>query len=305
MTTDRIRELVELLPAQNAYAARPIISDSLSSRRQREVSVFAHALTDPQFGWMFVKAHVDARKTPACQVTEPGLLRAFCFHQHDVRDDAVLGVMMLRTKEERVRRCMLHCMLLVEKYSFEQIAGELCLPVDVITTYETLFWNVRDRLVDKVYIAAILFPDSTQLTWIKDYHLTEDFQALAMRAASLHGVDIAKAFLGLQSPMSDFDAEGHAKAFESHIASMASYASKLGLLMQPNVPAIAHGRGLLQSIKQGGAQSVNDDDRVGVGGMSLQESMLDHFKRVTEPDLQYRLQLQRLDMANALNKAAN
>lgn len=297
MQVERIETLVGMMPARNAYANR-IGGDAFQT--PAEVSLYANALADPMFGWCFTKAFLDAKKPLPETVTESPLLRAYCYYAYSNRDPDVRRAFQLRTQAEKIRRTMLHCMLLIEKYDLKHISGELQLDLDVVRIYEMLFWNVRDRLQDKMFVNSLVYPETTQVLWVKQYHLNEDPLNLALRAAVTHGMETVKAFLGMTNQTDEFDAEGYAKAFEAQVVSTASHSARMGLLHQSDVPSISSGRSMVQSSKLGGDVAKDDDSRLGLGSFGMKAAVLEHWRRLTDHDLQYRLRLQQIGIQKEL-----
>lgn len=304
MRIERIETLAGLLPPQNAYIKRlgrgPShygVSDS--------VQAYSQAMSDPMFGWQFVKTFLDSEKNIPIAVTESTLLRAYCFHRYNNGDRDLRMAFQLKTRAEKNRMIMLQCMLLLEKLSLEHIAGELSLSLDTVRIYADLFWNVRDRLRDNVYINSLIYPDSTQVLWVKDYHQNEDPLHISLRAAYHYGMDTVKSFLGIANQTSEYEPENHAKTLEAQVLSTASHSARLGLLHQKDVASIDSGRLMVQSSKLGGDLGKDDDSRLGLGSFGMKASVLEHYRRISEHDIQYRLRLQQLGMDKELEATAN
>lgn len=304
MDKTRIEQLVAVMPAQNAYTRRTGAHLAQGIDAPAEVVLFAHGMNDPMFGWVFVKSFLDQKQDLPCDVVESPLLRAFAYFRYANRDPHVRQAFQLRTHAEKLQRAMIQCMLLIEKYSLEHIASEMMLDLDVVEIYQTLFWNVRDRMRDKVYLTSLVYPQSTQVLYASNYQQQEDFVNIAMRAAVGPGMDTVREFLGLACPTKEFEAEAFAKAFEAQVLSTATHAARLGYLHQQNVPAISGGRLMVQSTKMGGNVSKDDDSRVGLGSFGMRASTLEHFRRIAESDVQYRLRLQQISAQNELLKDA-
>lgn len=285
------------MPERNPYALRrggdPVANN-------REVSLYAQATNDPMFGWTFVKSFLDARRPLPAFVTDSALLRTYCFHRYSNRDPDVRRAFQLRTTAEKQKRTMLQCMLLVGKLDTEHIAGELHLDPDVVDIFETLFWNVRDRKQDTLYINSLIYPETTQVLWVDKYHLNEDYLNMALRAAVTNGLDTVKVFLGMQTQTDEFNADGHAKAFEAQVVSTAKHSARMGLLHQQNVPSISSGRSMVQSSKLGGDVAKDDDSRAGLGSFGMQAAVLEHYRRISEHDVQFRLRLQQIGIQRDL-----
>lgn len=287
----RIEELVSYLPQRNLYQ-RQAGGYTLEMRAApAEVITYAQAMMDPMFGWVLVQSHLESSKWISENITEPSLLRAWCYSKFGRQDRGVRLALQLRTAAEKNRRILLHCLLLLNHCKRSEIAAELQVPEDVICIYEDLFWNVRDRLVDTTYINAIVFPDTTQVTWMPNYHINEDAEKLALRATLNGGISTVRAFLGMTSACVESDAAGQLKLLEAQLASAAVHMARMGMTHQAHIPALQSGRAVLQSGKLGGEQSVLDDDRKGLG--SLGDQAMAQFRKMTDINATHILQLQR------------
>lgn len=304
MRIERIETLAGLLPTQNAYIKRLGRSPS-NYGVSDSVQAYSHAMSDPMFGWQFVKSFLDNNSQLPIAVTESTLLRAYCFHRYNNGDRDMRMAFQLKARAEKNRMIMLQCMLLLEKLSLEHIAGELGLSLDTVRIYGDLFWNVRDRLKDTVYINSIVYPDTTQVLWVTDYHKNEDPLNISLRAAYHYGMETVKAFLGIANQTNEFEPENHAKTLEAQVLSTAAHSARLGLLHQSHVASIESGRMMVQSSKLGGDLGKDDDSRLGLGSLGMKGSVLEHYRRISEPDVQYRLRLQQLGMDKELEATAN
>lgn len=287
MHPSRIEALVDLLPATNAY--RRMGWSSGGAQTNEEVHVFAKANMDPAFGWVFVQAFLEAKQAPPLQVTESSILRGWCYQKYRRPDRDVRLAFQLRTEAERNRRIFLECMLLLG-IDREQIASELQLTSDAVEIYHDLFWNVQDRTEDLSFISNLVYPHTTQITWLPGYHIKEMPEMLALRAAQSGGLETVKVFLGAKPECQETGSEASSKVFESQIVSAAVQQVRMGLLHQNGVAAIAHGRAVLQSVKMGGQLQPTDDDQAGLG--SLGSSLMEHFLRTADTERTQRLKMQ-------------
>jgi hypothetical protein len=302
MKLDRIEHLASLLPPRNVYTHMMELGPDVQDNMAEEISVYGHSVMDPAFGWKLIKSFLDSGLPLPPEIHESPLSRAYCFYKYNNGDAELRTVFMLRLKIMKTVRACIECMLLVEKFTHEQIGDEIGATADIIDAYETLFWNVRDRLKERAYIASVLYPESTQVLWNPDYHIQEDYQSMSWRAAWLHGIDTSRAFLGMQRQTEEHDAEMHARVFESQVISTSSYSARMGLLHQGHAPSIDRGRAIVQSSKLGGDNKQTSDDQLGMGSFGMLPNMLEHFRRISEPDVQHRLNLQKLQMQKQLKE---
>ncbi len=292
MIAERVKQLIQMLPPDSIYAKADRGEAPADFRAARDVAAKASAMTDPKFGWAFVSAWLEAEQELPEAITEPEYCRAFCYFGYDNKDEDACDAFRLQTRAELWRRVMVQCMLLLKEYSYERIAKETNLPEAAIRIYAEMFFNVRDRLDDAIYIAQILYPSSTQITWAEEYHLMERPDLLAMRAAHRHGIDVAKRFLGIKVRDTTPDAAVSAKALEARLMDEALHMAQMGFVHQPNIQAINAGRMLIQSSKLGGEQQKSSDDTVGLGRIGMGNAMLDHFQKFMDTDVQHRMKVQ-------------
>jgi len=80
------------------------------------------------------------------------------------------------------------------------------------------------------------------------------------------------------------------------IAANARMLALAGHLNRKDSPGIRHGMTLMMRPKPQAVRQQTDDDKVGLGSFGMKAPVLEHFRRIAEPDVQYRLSLQRQQM---------
>lgn len=80
---------------------------------------------------------------------------------------------------------------------------------------------------------------------------------------------------------------------ERTIAANARMLARAGHLNRPDSPGIRHGKTLMMRPKPEALRQQTDDDKVGLGSFGMKAPVLEHFRRITDVDTQYRLALQR------------
>lgn len=80
---------------------------------------------------------------------------------------------------------------------------------------------------------------------------------------------------------------------ERTIAANARMLALAGHLNRKESPGIRHGKTLMMRPKPEAIRQQTDDDKVGLGSFGMRAPVLEHFRRISDVDTQYRLALQR------------
>ena len=90
------------------------------------------------------------------------------------------------------------------------------------------------------------------------------------------------------------------------MAANARVLARAGHLNRKDSPGIRHGKALmLRAKKEAEMNHGNDpDSRLGLGSLGMKAPVLEHFRRITDTDSQYRLALQREAAMGQIEKAA-
>ena len=300
MTADQIEDLIGLIPAHAPYISRmPRFKEQKKDDTPDEdinipdeVGIRAKAMNDASFGWMFVKSFLDLGRPIPPMVLDPLLIRPYCYLRYRHYDRNARAALELEFNANRTKRALLQCMLLVQDLAYDAIASALKLHVDTVMMYEALYWNIRDRFDDKAYIAQLIFPDTRKVEFLPTYFMDENPLYIVLRAAFHHGLQVVEEFLGIRNPIVEFNSQEEAKAYEARVLSAGNYMAKIGYLHQNQAYAISSARHVLQSIKIGGEDKLDDDARRGLEGMSMGRSMTETYLEIVRPDLEYELMLQ-------------
>jgi len=166
--------LVEFLPENSSYFVRNGLGRDRPSQH-------ALALNDPKFGWNWSKSiFEDGLEIPWVIGHQPLLdassyLRGACIESMD-------QVLTLAGPLNTTTRSLLKGLLISRDATLAAIADWMRLPLEVVTLYDQLFFNVRDRLDEPGYVTQVLNPDGIRLT--RD---TDDEELLMLRAGYQHG----------------------------------------------------------------------------------------------------------------------
>jgi hypothetical protein len=152
MTAKRIRQIVRLIGELSPYWGM-VLSPSY---HPLPIAVrYFIALADPAFGWHLASSYASQRLPLPAGLSERAILRAYRFlrdpYQRDVR--VFLAHDLTRPARQRERN-LLRAFLLCNT-TFELIAQDCGVEVEVVELFENLFWNCRDRLNERVYLARM------------------------------------------------------------------------------------------------------------------------------------------------------
>jgi hypothetical protein len=289
MRKERIRQLIDLLPDSapyRNYLNRRIVhiseaDDASSQIRNREADLLAHASTDLKFGWRYVKSFAQTDGELPEAVTEKWLRRAWHYERYQEFDMPIRWAMALEHPAMRYARNLIQALLIVPAMSINKIAHLADLSVDCIVAFEQLFFNVRDRLADKAFVASVVWPDGIKSELSEGYLLKDDLGSVMLRAAHRGGLDdvlyVAKMGTGR---CSSYDSSVISRDFEGLLMLNATNLARLGLMNQPEVPGIMHARAILTAQKAGGNEPVATPGADLLARATLGRSMTDELLKL-------------------------
>lgn len=149
--------LPEFFPGRRAPVACP-------AGASLEVARFILAYRDFGFGWKY--AHTFARHGEFLPLEvdpdDRALVEAnyFCLNPHRLASPIIRRVMALASPQLQQEATVLQALLLVRHMSMEDIAKKINQPLEVVEAYHTLFFNIRSRMDDGMYLRHIVYPNS-------------------------------------------------------------------------------------------------------------------------------------------------
>ncbi len=156
MTAEYIRQIVEILPSDSPYFQSGVSGQLHPFDISSPVDRLDLALSDPQFGGNLVKAYAASGLPLPTDIEESVLLRAYNFLLNpNARDLNMALAFQIVLPESMAQRDLLRPLLICRDISLRRVA-ELCsLNPEVVSIFETLFWNCLDRKQERPYIARI------------------------------------------------------------------------------------------------------------------------------------------------------
>lgn len=294
MNTSAVHETFRLLSADSvAYRCNP----PLHGRKPKNPPMAAHlrwadAMNDPQWGWRVAMTHHASREPLPASLRDPNIRRAYRYLQ-GARDEQMAQTHALKASPEcKNMRQVLQGFLCTRDISLEGIALQLELDAEVVRLFAALFFNVRER--GDGFRASVLFPETRIGAVVEAEKDFDDLERTLMRVGRERGWKDVARLAGLR-PMED---EGESSEtmladMERTIAANARMLALAGHLNRKDSPGIRHGKTLMMRPKPEAVRQQTDDDKVGLGSYGMRAPVLEHFRRITDTDTQYRLALQR------------
>lgn len=300
MTFERIRELIDYLPLTSSY-----FKEVLNYTAQvTAVNKFMCAYKDLSFGYKFIKALIkDNIKLPAA-VSEDYLRELYFFEKFgDTSNQDVIFAISLNHPSSQTMADSIKAFLITDE-SFDKIEKITGIPKRVLECFEQLFFNIRDRKNESLFIASKVYPNTRMVETQDDYLKTESFGNLILRSAYNNGLEDAAYFSGLKmanSVLNEKSSAVSALQLEAAIMANAYFLAKNGMINQRH-NALSSAKGLLIAAKQGGAETTENDNE---GITSLGESIWDAIRDIKGPEMQRKLdaitenEIKKLDAAKA------
>lgn len=300
MTFERIRELIDYLPSTSSY-----FKEVLNYTAQvTAVNKFMCAYKDLSFGYKFIKALIkDNIKLPAA-VSEDYLRELYFFEKFgDTSNQDVIFAISLNHPSSQTMADSIKAFLITDE-SFDKIEKITGIPKRVLECFEQLFFNIRDRKNESLFIASKVYPNTRMVETQDDYLKTESFGNLILRSAYNNGLEDAAYFSGLKmanSVLNEKSSAVSALQLEAAIMANAYFLAKNGMINQRH-NALSSAKGLLIAAKQGGAETTENDNE---GITSLGESIWDAIRDIKGPEMQRKLdaitenEIKKLDAAKA------
>lgn len=286
MSPERIRELAPLLPDNVPFF------NNITQYHGRVLSrstKIAAAQDDPRFPWLFVKTFFDLRQPlPDC-VHEIEMIRAteYLWTQ---QDDLIESVMVLLEPINRVKLTLIDAHLINRDITLKETSQFLGITPDTIATYAGLFFNVRDRLEDQLFMQKLIFPNTRVATLLPDYFVNEHPRHLILRASYNGNIDVARTLAGCRSNMlGDHDAQQSMKAYEGRVFSEARLVSNAGGLGSRKLGVLQTARQLVSASKLSGQEQLSNDSRAGLTAVSMKYEMNEMIKSSQRTAIQKRL----------------
>ena len=294
MTFEDIYELSEYIP-ENSRIFNVLELPYSDSNNSFETNRYAIGYRDLSFLWNFIKSFTDTHSLLPNDFTVfrkkeeyDLMLRVYNFERFNTKDRDVAFAIAIDRVLPPYQKNVIKACLLAEDYNLEEVANKLCLPKEVISIYEKLFFNVLDRMNEHSFIASLVYPESRVVEFDPNYVLRASYSSILRRSGYVNGVDDVLNMAGVRGYFAGGVTQAVVKDFENKMMCNALFLSKNGFLNSNHV-GITNAKNLLAAAKHGGDnESGSSDDMLGAG--SIGSNLLEEVIHVSMKDVDARRQ---------------
>jgi len=288
MNAERIRQLNDCLPPQAALYPNADPSPSVCAAHDQVINRAACALMDPSFPWNFAMAFVKLKLPLPAEAREPYLIQAYAF-AGDVRQSArkiyrhLVEARTFLHPAWAIHRQFLEALLIIPDLPLKEIAALTGTHLYTVQIYESLFFHVRDRMEDKLYINHLVYPANRYAAIADRKH---DADHTMIQAAYNSGVDAVLRIYGARResevPMTP---KMYAWKFNTQVLAEALHLAETGGLNQADSPVLKHVFKVLGAAgKANGLDAGPGDDEMGLiaVGLGPGKAIMDAVKDLTD-----------------------
>lgn len=273
MLKSRILELLGTIPAESKIyaesadvpAGTPTIAmDVLLNRR-------ALALLDPAFAWKFAQAFAQLRQPLPAIVSEPLIKQAYAHISGQAINEDINEAQIFQHPKWGNHRGFLEALLLLPDLRLDEVAKHVGVSVSVVMLYEHLFWSVRDRLAETMFINELCYPQSSlvECRGEGDYFNEATPRDLMLRAAYHGDLETVMQIFGSRTPQTEQSAEVSAKRVKTRILADADLVVRAGGAGS-KVPVLDAARRMISAAEKfAGTKPSAGDDVIGLTAIGL------------------------------------
>lgn len=174
-------------------------------RSARKVSTFLRGYCDMAIGWRAARLFAQSKEMFPVYLDgdDHWVWRAYLMmcHPDIYADDDVAGARALCDGLMTKERGTVEALLLCEDMPVEEIAEFTRLPQGTVEAYEKLFYNVRDRFEDYLYLSRIVYPHGRLEEIYDNYLANATFGDLLRRVGYNSGKEFVAYMAGFRSNM--------------------------------------------------------------------------------------------------------
>lgn len=308
MDANRIQYLSQFIPPDSDYFRYSLTGfGEQTSAHQRQIDRFLVAYRDLAFGYHFVRALIKCGCELPPDVSEQELIDFYWFERTGEPRGAIVETLALHHPSSHFLENSVQAFLLTFE-PFDAIAKKTGINANVLRTYEKLFFNVRARREESLFIANIVYPEHRLVETMEGYTREADFAALLKRSAYNNGLDDVSYFVGLQvesvTATHNSSAREMANRLESSIMANGYYLARNGFINQRSSTGVSSAKSLLVAAKQGGDDNSEQDN---YGATSIGDSLVKELQEVKGGEMLQRIEKQQdklLKEAQSLDDAA-
>lgn len=256
---------------------------------QQHKAAFLLSYSDLAIGWkasgMFAKAH--AKLPVYLTADDQWIWRAYLVQCNPnlYFDKHVAEALALNDPDMKHERSTIQAYLLCEDASFEDISKLTSVDANTLKAYEKLFYNVRDRFDDYLFLARAVYPHGRVEELYDHYLHTTTFGDLIRRTGYNCGKDYVSFMAGLRSTLiQDMTAGDMAVRLERVIMANGFILATSGLLNQRQEAAgFQSAKSLIAAAKAGGNEQ---QEHSGFDDLSVSSALRGELVRVGRENLE-------------------
>ena len=156
MTHHVIQERAQQLPSNSPYYQRAFRDEPDKIQRSSAAQRVDLACADPGFALHVAESYATAA-LPLPDLPWPcAVPRAYAFLRGANSSDVNMALaLQLNLPEKRIHRDLLRALLICPDNTLQELADLCRLRLDMVSLFETLSWNCRDRCQERIYLAQI------------------------------------------------------------------------------------------------------------------------------------------------------
>jgi len=293
MNANRIQYLAQFIPDDSDYFRYSLTGfGEQTSNHQRKIDRFLVSYRDLSFGYHFVRALIKCKCEIPPDVDEQELIDFYWFERTGDPRGKIVETLALHHPSAHFIENAIQALLLTDA-SFDEVSNTTGISADVLRSYERLFFNVRDRREESLFIANVVYPEHRLVETMEGYTREADFSALLKRSAYNNGIDDVAYFIGLRvegvEASHQTSAREMASRLESSIMANGYYLARNGFINQRSANGVASARSLLVAAKQGGDDNSEKDS---FGASTIGDSLVQELQQVKGGQMRERIEQQ-------------
>lgn len=244
----------------------------------------ARLLNAPDVGCRVVDAFIQCGKPLPVEIHNPWLNRLYDYRSSESEDPFgdfdIVQILGMRSTEE-VYPALLKAYLLAPDIPFEHIAAHLSISVNLVEGFHTLFFNVRPRLQEPMFISSLLYPNGRQQEFQEDYLATANWEIILLRSAFHRDFKAFFYLMGLQRRARTHDTASALEQVEAIIMNNAIVsADHLGGLNQRHAVGFMNAKNIISSAKAGGQEDPSLTEDPALGNMDIGKTIQDELLQI-------------------------
>ena len=283
MNFRQILEYMPLIPQDSRHFQMLIVpTDDEYGSRKDEVELFSACYKDLAFRWHFVRSFTEIGEPLPKEVNDPYILRTYKYLTGGHKDRFITMAIALSKNLPTVMQTGIKAMLLDANATYLKISEMVGVEPMAIKLFEKLFFNIRDRLTEHAFIAAIPYPEG-RVDGLLDAekYMRNPIQEI-IKIGYTNGLEHAAYAMGLKVEMITEDFSTFSKKLENMFMSNAYWLAKNGF-MDTYHPGIQHAKQIIAATKQGDSdESTEEDYGASLLGIAMHEEITNSMKILTQ-----------------------